>query len=167
MLDTGIPAKEKGMNALHDGDIVVIESNWFRHFFTSYDHAALLWSRDKEWYTIEAVPTGVRSYLLGHWGRPYIILRPRDSTEQGWQAANIALSWLGEPYSFWTLLELAWQIIVAKFFRKPIPVRVAVVKRVCSQLVHDAWLKAGIDITPGVDKPTPEQIALSDVLEIR
>ena len=37
-------------------------------------------------------------------------------------------------------------------------------KYICSKLVHDAFLKQGIDLTPGIEIPTPEDLSHSKLL---
>lgn len=135
-----------------DGDVALLKARpWVARLTGArYDHAALLWQRGDDWYTVEAGLTGVRAYPIGHWPREFDVFRPNvASVSQGQAAATAAIKRLGERYSFRNLTG-----IVGKMLRR----RVGVQEVVCTELVQQAWERAGIVLCDGNVHPTPDEL---------
>jgi len=135
-----------------DGDIAMIRSRAAIVPLSEYDHAALIWFRRGIWYTIEAGASGVKVWKGPHWGRPFDVFRPNNtSAEAGKVAIDAALARVGESYSFWNLL-----IVIRKMLARRVINAQAVV---CTELVAQAWAAAGVQLCPGNLHPTPTELA--------
>ena len=145
---------------LRDGDIILIRARWWLRWLCKYDHAALLYSRNprldgeaRRWYSIESGFSGVRDWPFPQ-ARPYDIVRPFCMSNVAYDAISVAMTWRGQPYAAWHLPAIFWRMMQSKVQR--VEVRQA---RVCTELVRDAYKSVGLDITPGVNRPTPDDIA--------
>ena len=148
------------MENLRDGDIILIRARWYLHPLTRYDHAALLYSRGLARYTIESGFSGVRDWPFPQAGtRPWIILRPQCDASTAYDAITWAMTQRGQPYAFYHLPAVLWRMM-----RKRTEIAVAQA-RVCTELVTDAYRFVGLDITPGVNRPTPDDIRYSEFVD--
>ncbi len=135
-----------------EGDAALLKARpWVARLTgAKFDHAALLWLRGDDWYTVEAGLTGVRAYPIGHWPREFAVFRPNSaSASQGQMAATAGLRRLGERYAFENLTA-----IVRKMLRR----RVGIQAVVCTELVQQAWERAGIVLCDGNLHPTPDEL---------
>ena len=147
-------------SVLRDGDIILIRARWWLRWLCRYDHAALLYSRGTEWYTIESGFSGVRDWPFPQ-RRPYDIARPLCVSRVAYDAISVAMTWRGQPYAAWHLPAVFWRMMQSKAQR--VEVRQA---RVCTELVRDAYKEVGLDLCPGIKRPTPDDIAGSKRVEV-
>ena len=151
---------------LRDGDIILIRARWWLHPLTRYDHAALLYSRGLARYSIEAGFSGVRDWPWPQIGsRPWVIMRPQCDASTAYDAITWAMTQRGQPYAFWHLPAIIWRIMRARSYRRIKGHIYAQEARVCSELVVDAYRAVGLDITPGVKRPTPDDIRHSEFVD--
>ncbi len=146
-----------------DGDIALIRARWWLHPLTEYDHAALVYSRALTWYSIDAGWTGVRDWPLGQWGRPFVILRPLCDAATSYDAIAWAMTQRGQPYAAWHLPAVFWRMMTKR--RKILISADELKPRVCTELVVDAYRAVGLDLTPGVNRPAPDDIYYSEFTE--
>ena len=158
------------MESLRDGDIALIRARWWLHPLTEYDHAALVWTwqprlqgEAQYWYSLEAGFSGVRAYRLAHWPRPFVILRPVCELRVSYDALTQAMRWLGDPYAWWHLPAVFRRIMERKRGKQNI--NTLSEARVCTELVVDAYRAVGLDLCPGIERPTPDDIADSKRVE--
>ena len=153
------------MTEWREGDIVLVRATGWLARFVRFSHAALLWKRNESWYTMEATPRrGVAGDYPGNWQRPYIIVRPRDTHEiEGALAADIALERQGEQYGLRDWWPLLWRKIRELLGLGQARRILRIQDVICSELVSDAWFWVGVDLTPGIDIPLPDDLADADV----
>jgi hypothetical protein len=153
---------------LREGDIVLIRSRWWLRWLCEYDHAALVWSRQprlegevRHFYSLEAGFSGVRAYRYGHWPREWIVLRPACDIRVSYDAVTQAMRWLGDPYAIWHL-----PAVFRRMWTNRRQIRTSTDKlRVCTELCRDAYLSVGLDLTPGIARPSPDDIFYSEFVE--
>jgi uncharacterized protein YycO len=77
----------------------------------------------------------------------------------------VAYGWgnVGKPYNYWWLLKIAWRLIKERFVVGVLTYPA----HVCSSLVYDCFLYAGVDLLPGQEDVlvTPDDLANSPLLE--
>ena len=147
------------MNEWREGDIVLVEASGFLRRFVHYRHAALLWKRGDDWYTVEATPRkGVAGDQVGNWQQPYVVVRPTGVTKtQGEAAATEALRYQGEGYDF-----ADWWPLFLRYLWRLFGILVAY-DVICTDLVDLAWLAVGVDIAPHIAIVAPDDIARGPV----
>jgi len=149
---------------LQDGDIALIRARWWLRWLCTYDHAAIVWRRQRapdvwDYYTVEAGMTGVRSWVMGNWGRDITVIRPITPDNErgrslGYQAANEALRLQGLVYAWGHLARVIGQLLRRKLLRIQTGV-------VCSEFAALAWRLVGVDLCPGVREPSPDDLHLA------
>ena len=146
---------------MREGDIVLVRARWWLRWRWQHEHGALVhWRRHAtglDWYTLEVGFTGVRDWRYGHWPRPWDVFTVRCEDEVAQAAVTAAMTWRGDPYAWWHLPALFRRTM------QPQEVRAAE-GRICTELVVDAYREVGVDLTPGIEYPTPDDIARSELL---
>lgn len=153
--------------------VVVIHSGLLgrlaRWFGLKWSHAALRYVRDGSAgpRVIESEACGVRErswedFIAGV--EEYRILRVRDGLPEATMREIIAYAWgnVGKPYNYGWLLQVGWELLRRR--------RVGVLTypaHICSSLVYDCFLYAGVNLIPGHQGVlvTPDDLANSPLLE--
>ncbi|WDL97511.1 hypothetical protein [Alicyclobacillus sp. ALC3] len=75
---------------------------------------------------------------------------------------DAAQEWLGVRYDYLLFGSLA----VRHIFGRTVPVYASRRRHICTTLWVDAYRSVGIDLCPGIDYPTPGELASSPLLEL-
>ncbi len=153
--------------------VVVIHSGILgrlaRWFGLKWSHAALRYVRDEpaEPRVIESEACGVRErswedFIAGV--DEYRVLRVRDGLPEVTKREIIAYAWgnVGKPYNYGWLFKIGWELLRRR--------RVGVLTypaHICSSLVYDCFLYAGVNLLPGHQGVlvAPDDLANSPLLE--
>jgi len=153
--------------------VVVIHSGILgrlaRWFGLKWSHAALRYVRDGAAgpRVIESEACGVRErswedFIAG--AEEYRVLRVRDGLPEITMREIVAYAWgnVGKPYNYGWLLKIGWELLRRR--------RVGVLTypaHICSSLVYDCFLYAGVNLIPGHQGVlvTPDDLANSPLLE--
>lgn len=159
-----------GAVILREGDIVLVRARTWLRPFAEFEHTALLWRRKdadwEAWLTVEAgIFEGVAAHVIGHWHKPFIVVRPIGATiAQGRAAADVALMRLGEDYGLCKLLKNIIRELKKRLRRTLRTLGVPSEPEICSTLATWAWRwGASRDVTPGIANPLPDEIAAGRV----
>jgi len=141
---------------IREGDLIFVRGpEWLRGVVWFY-HVALAIEARGELSSIEAMAGGVTVYPMHHWGRRYVIARPKGATvEQGRIAADAAWARRGERYGYRQWGGMAWRTLLRLLGLEPARLKSLAVA--CSPLAQDAWHKAGWHFTDYSD-PLPDEI---------
>ena len=142
-----------------------------RWFGLQWNHAALRYTRDAAAGAriIEAAACGIRelsweAFIAGT--REHRILRSRDDLPELVRREIVAYAWgnVGKPYNYWWLLKIAWALVKRRLLAGVLTYPA----HVCSSLVYDSFLYAGVNLIPGHEGVlvTPDDLYNSPLLEI-
>ena len=135
-----------------------------------WNHAALRYVRAESEGAriIEAGPFGVQErswedFVAG--AEEYQAFQVRDGLPEVTVREIVAYAWgnVGKLYNYWWLLKIAWELVKRRFglrlFTYP--------AHICSSLVYDCFLYAGVNLIPGQEGVlvTPDDLASSPLLE--
>jgi uncharacterized protein YycO len=141
-----------------------------RWFGLKWDHAALRYTRDGSSGAciIESAACGVRERSWEDFVtevEEYQVLRFKDSLPEVAMREVVAYAWgnVGKPYNYWWLLRIAWELVK----RRLVVGVLTYPAHVCSSLVYDSFLYAGVNLIPGYEGVlvTPDDVADSPLLE--
>jgi uncharacterized protein YycO len=141
-----------------------------RWFGLTWDHAALRYVRDPSAGAriIESAACGVQErswedFIAGV--KEYQGFRVKDGLPEVTRREIVAYAWgnVGKPYNYWWLLKIAWELIKSRFVTGILTYPA----HVCSSLVYDSFLYAGVNLIPGQEGVlvTPDDLANSPLLE--
>lgn len=151
----------------HGGGILGRLARWYG---LKWSHAALRYVRggSAEPRIIESAACGARErswddFIAGV--KEYQAFRVRGGLPEVTRREIVAYSWgnVGKPYNYWWLLKIAWRLVKGRFVVGVLTYPA----HVCSSLVYDSFLYAGVDLIPGQQDVlvTPDELANSPLLE--
>jgi len=135
-----------------------------------WNHAALRYVRAEPEGAriIEAGPFGVQErswedFVAG--AEEYQAFQVKDSLPEVTMREIVAYAWgnVGKPYNYWWLLKIAWELVKRRF----VVGLLTYPAHICSSLVYDCFLYAGVNLIPGQEGVlvTPDDLANSPLLE--
>jgi len=141
-----------------------------RWYGLKWNHAALRYVRDES--------EGVRVIEAGAWGvverswedfvaevEEYQVLQVKDGLPEVTVREVVAYAWgnVGKPYNYGWLLKIAWELVKGRLVAGVLTYPA----HVCSSLVYDCFLYAGVNLIPGHEGVlvTPDDLANSPLLE--
>jgi len=141
-----------------------------RWFGLRWSHAALRYVRDVSAgaRVIEAEACGVRElsweeFVAGT--EEHQAFRVKGGLPNVTMREIVAYAWgnVGKPYNYWWLLKIIWELVK----RRPLAAPFTYPAHVCSSLVYDCFLYAGVNLIPGQEGVlvTPDDLAASPLLE--
>jgi len=141
-----------------------------RWFGLKWTHAALRYVRDGTAGAriIEAAACGIQERSWEDFiadAEEFQIFRAKDSLPEATKREIVAYAWgnVGKPYNYGWLLKIAWELV-----RRRLVVGILTYPaHICSSLVYDSFLYAGVNLIPGHEGVlvTPDDLANSPLLE--
>jgi hypothetical protein len=137
----------------------------------NWTHIGLRYRREapgSSWRVIEATMTGIKDnawqdFLAGT--EEHRIYRVRGGLPEATQREIVAYGWgnVGKRYAFLWILKIGWRLLRQRFPIGPLTYR----SHVCSSLVANCFLYAGIDLVPAEPGVlvTPDEVVSSPLLE--
>ncbi|MGD1995193.1 MAG: hypothetical protein PVH62_00315 [Anaerolineae bacterium] len=141
-----------------------------RWFGLTWSHAALRYARDAQASAriIESGACGIKErswedFVAG--AEEHQALQMKESLPEVTKREIVAYAWgnVGKPYNYWWLIKIAWELVKRRF----VVGALTYPAHVCSSLVYDCFLYAGVDLLPGHEDVlvTPDDLASSPLLE--
>jgi len=141
-----------------------------RWFGLRWSHAALRYVRDAPAGAriIESGTCGVREcswedFIAGV--EEYQVFRVKDGLPEVTMREIVAYAWgnVGKPYNYGWLLRIVWELVKRRF----VVGALTYPAHICSSLVYDCFLYAGVNLIPGHEGVlvTPDDLANSPLLE--
>ncbi|MGD9030921.1 MAG: YiiX/YebB-like N1pC/P60 family cysteine hydrolase [Anaerolineae bacterium] len=140
-----------------------------RWYGLMWSHAALRYVREgsNDPRIIESAACGVRErswWDLVAESTEYKVYRVKEGLPEVTKREIVAYGWgnVGKPYNYWWLVKIAWRLVTRRLLRV-----LTYPAHVCSSLVYDCFLYAGVDLIPGQTDVlvTPDDLANSPLLE--
>lgn len=141
-----------------------------RWFGLKWNHSVLRYMRGEsaEMRIIESGACGVKErswedFITGV--EEYQAFQVKDGLPEIAMREIVAYAWgnVGKPYNYWWLLKIAWQLAKRRF----VVGMLTYPAHICSSLIYDCFLYAGVDLVPGHGDVlvTPDDLANSPLLE--
>jgi hypothetical protein len=141
-----------------------------RRFGLKWSHAALRYVRDESVGAriIESAACGTQERSWEDFiaeADEYKAFQVRDGLSEVAVREVVAYAWgnVGKPYNYWWALKIAWELVKRRFVIGVL----SYPAHICSSLVYDCFLYAGVDLIPGREGVlvTPDDLANSPLLE--
>jgi uncharacterized protein YycO len=141
-----------------------------RWFGLKWNHAVLRYVRveSESARIIESAAFGVKERSWEDFVaevEEYQALRVKDGLPEVVMREIVAYAWgnVGKPYNYWWLLKIVWELVKRRFVVGVLTYPA----HVCSSLVYDCFLYAGVNLVPGHEGVlvVPDDLADSPLLE--
>jgi uncharacterized protein YycO len=141
-----------------------------RWYGLKWTHAALRYVRDGAAGAriIEAAACGIQERSWEDFiadAEEFQVFRVKDGLPEMTMREIVAYAWgnVGKPYDYGLLIRIAWELVKRRFVVGVLTYPA----HVCSSLVYDSFLYAGVNLIPGHEGVlvTPDDLANSPLLE--